>query len=292
MKFELARFVLALSLLAASPADPYAQETEKVVEYQYKTVAGRTAELEAVLRLPSSAPNRRAVVILHDGGGWSAGRTKQYADLFTANGYVTLEPRIYRSPGGWDGYNDLSKVFASLKMLAKRADVDPAGIYVMGQSAGAMLTILAATQWADRTMNDSGTRFKAHASFYPVCWIFAEAAKGNPTRTFREFPKDAFQAWSGAPVKLFIGTRDDYEDGDSNACADFVAQVANQAQRKVFSILKYENATHGWDHGNTYSFHAPSACKGRGCTNTNESNPEITKRGYQDVLEFLNANIP
>ena len=290
MEFKLTRLVLVLSLLAVCPVATYAQEKEKVVEYEYKTVAGKTDELEAVLRLPSSAPNRRAVVILHDGGGWSAGRTKQYADMFTANGYVTLEPRVYRSAGGWDGYNDLSKVFASLKMLAKRADVDPANIYVMGQSAGAMLSILAATDWANRNMNDSGTKFKAHASLYPVCWMFEESAKGNPSGTYKEFPKESFQAWSGAPIKLFIGTRDDYEDRESNTCASFVAQITNETHRKVFSILKYENATHGWDHGKTYSFHARSACKGRGCTNTNESNPEITKKAYQDVLDFLKAN--
>lgn len=290
MKFKLARLVLALSLLAVCPVATYAQEKEKVVEYEYRTVTGKTDELEAVLRLPSSSPNRRAVVILHDGGGWSAERTKQYADLFTTHGYVTLEPRIYRTAGGWDGYNDLSKVFASLKLLAKRADVDPAKIYVMGQSAGAMLTILAGTNWANKTMNDSGTKFKAHASLYPVCWIFEESAKGNPTKTFREFPKESFQNWSGAPIKLFIGTRDDYDDRDSNTCASFVSQISSEAQRKVFSIVKYANATHGWDHGNTYSFHTSSGCKGRGCTNTNESNPEITQKGYQDVLEFMKEN--
>ena len=288
MKSGLTRSVLVASLLVAAPFLAYAQE--KVVEYEYKTGAGKTNELEAVLRPPTKEGNRRAVVILHDGGGWSAGRTKQYADVFTANGYVTLEPRIYRSVGGGDGYNDLSKVFASLKFLAKRADIYPASIYVMGQSAGAQLTILAGTEWANKTMNDSGTTFKAHASLYPVCWIFEVSAKGNPTKTFREFPKESFQAWSGAPIKLFIGTRDDYDDKDSNTCASFVNQITNEAQRKVFSIVKYENATHGWDHGNTYSFHSPPACKGRGCTNTNESNPEITKRGYQDVLDFLKAN--
>ena len=290
MKFKLTRLVLIASLLVAAPFFAYAQEKEKIVEYEYKTVAGKSDELEAVLRVPEGKGNRRAVVILHDGGGWSAGRTKQYADLFTANGYVTLEPRIYRSAGGWDGYNDLSKVFASLKMLAKRADVDPASIYIMGQSAGAMLTILAGTDWANKKMNDSGTKFKAHASLYPVCWIFEESAKGNPPKTFREFPKESFQTWSGAPIKVFIGTRDDYDDKDSNTCANFVAQISNEAQRNVFSIVKYANATHGWDHGNTYSFHTPSACKGRGCTNTNESNPEITKKGYQDVLDFIKAN--
>jgi dienelactone hydrolase len=272
------------------PSASVGQEREQIITYKYKTSTGKSADVEAVLRLPEGSRSMRAAVILHDGGGWSAGRTKQYADLLTRDGFVTLEPRIYRSPGGWDGYNDLSKVFGALKELAKRADVNPASIYVMGQSAGAMLTILAASDWANKELNDSGTKFRAHASLYPVCWIFAESAKGNPPRTFRDFPKDSFQTWSGAPVKLFIGTRDDYDDRDSSTCSSFVDLVANEAQRRVFSIVKYENATHGWDHGSTYSFHTPSGCKGKGCTNTNESSPEVTRQGYQDLLEFFGTN--
>lgn len=290
VKIKLAHSILVVSLWMVCPVSTYAQEKEQIITYKFKTLSGGSNELEAVLRLPAGKGNKRAVVILHDGGGWSAGRTKQYADLLTANGFVTLEPRVYRSPGGWDGYNDLSKVFGALKELSKRTDVNPSNVYVMGQSAGAMLAILAASEWANRTLNDSGTTFKAHVSLYPVCWIFAESAKGNPPRTFREFPKESFQTWSGAPIKVFIGTRDDYDDRDPNTCSSFVTQVTSEAQRKVFSIVKYENATHGWDHGNTYSFHTPSACKGRGCTNTNEANPEITKRGYQDVLDFIKAN--
>lgn len=290
MSLRLSQSALVAMLVLACPAVTVAQEKEQIISYKYKTSSGRANDVEAVLRLPEGKGNMRAVVILHDGGGWSAGRTKQYADLLTQHGFVTLEPRIYRSPGGWDGYNDLSKVFGALRELAKRTDVNPSSIYVMGQSAGAMLSILAATDWANRELNDSGTKFKAHASFYPVCWIFADSAKGNPTRTFREFPKDSFQTWSGAPIRIFIGTRDDYDDRDSNTCASFVSLVTNETQRKVFSIVKYENATHGWDHGNTYSFHTSSGCKGRGCINTNESSPEITRKGYQDLLDFLNAN--
>lgn len=287
MNLERTRQAFVASLLLMCPIATFAQDKGQIITYTYKSVSGKSSNVEAVLRLPEGKGNRRAVVILHDGGGWSAGRTKQYADLLTGNGFVTLEPRIYRSPGGWDGYNDLSKVFGALKELAKRADVNPANVYVMGQSAGAMLAILAASEWANKDLNDSGTRFKAHASLYPVCWIFAESAKGNPPVTFRDFPKNSFQAWSGAPIKLLIGTRDDYDDGDSNTCASFVAQVTSEEQRRFFSIIKYENATHGWDHGTTYSFHTASGCKGRGCTNTNESSPEVTRKAYQDVLDFF-----
>lgn len=290
MKVERTRARFLASLLAVFAASTYAQERDQVITYPYKAYSGSSKKLEAVLRLPAGEGNKRAVVILHDGGGWSAGRTRQYADLFTAHGFVTIEPRVYRSPGEWDIYNDLPKVFGALTLLAKRAEVDPAHIYVIGQSAGATLAIMAASVWANKQFNDSGTQFRGHAPFYPTCWRFVQALKDKPRLLFKEFPKEMFQEWNGSRVKLFIGTRDDYDDGDVNTCSDFVAQIPNEARRKAFSIVKYEGATHGWDHGNTYSFYAPTACKGRGCTNHNVSDPEVTRKPYQDVLDFFAAD--
>jgi dienelactone hydrolase len=49
----------------------------------------------------------------------------------------------------------------------------------------------------------------------------------------------------------------------------------------------YPGSTHGWDHGKTYSFQTSAACKGKGCVNTNQSNPRVTAEGYKDVLEFF-----
>jgi len=214
-----------------------------------------------------------------------------YAKMLAANGFVTLEPRLYARPGQWNGYNDLSKVFASLKLLAKRADVDPTNIYIMGQSAGAMLSIVAATAWANKTMNDSGAKFKAHASLYPMCWPYYASAMNNPSRrVFKDYPQDIFQAWNTVPIRIFVGTRDGFDNNDSNTCAGFVSELSDGKQKNLISIVKYENATHGWDHGETYSFYSAVACKGRGCEITNEANPEITKKGYQDVLDFMKAN--
>ncbi len=272
--------------------DPVSQEGQ-LVRYTYQYENQKTNTTDAVYRKPSAQKNEKlpAVIILHDGGGWSTGRTRQYGDLFTTNGYATLEPRLFNDEKSPRTYKkDLASLYAALDYLAAQPDVDQNRIYALGMSSGAILTILAKTQMAKDSFAKSSASFKELAAFYPVCWFFSDIIDGKSVRAFTDFSANNLKSWQSMPIKLFIPEFDDYEDKDSTTCANFVAKIPSKQSRDTFSIKMYPKATHGWDHGKTYSFQTWSACKGKGCINTNQSNPNVTSEGYKDVLEFFDSH--
>jgi dienelactone hydrolase len=298
MKIKLLTTFLLCGLLSGCLAtyggkDATSKEGQ-LVSYQYEYDGKKDLKTEAVLRKPvstNSANRLPAVIVLHDGGGWSTERTRQYADLFTANGYVTLEPRLYyddKAPR--TNKKDLASLYSALDYLAKQPNVDRNRIYVIGMSAGAMLGILAKTQMADKAFNRSGTQFRAIASLYPVCWLFSATIEGEPPRVFSDFTVTDLSNWQATPIRLFIPEFDDYDDRDARTCENFIAKIPSEKERQSFSVTIYPGASHGWDHGRTYSFQTSAACKGKGCVNTNQSNPAVTQQGYKDVLEFLKSN--
>jgi dienelactone hydrolase len=269
--------------------DPASKEG-KLIRYTYQYENKKDNNTDAVYRTPATptAGKTPAVIILHDGGGWSTERTRQYGDLFTANGYATLEPRLFYDDKAPRTYKkDLASLYAALNYIATQPNIDQQRIYAMGMSAGAILTILAKTQMAKDTFDKTGPSFKALASFYPVCWLFSDAIDNKTIRVFKDFSANDLKSWQPTPIKLFIPEFDDYENKDSTICANFVAKIPNKQARDSFSIKMYPGATHGWDHGKTYSFQTWTACKGKGCVNTNQSNPSVTAEGYKDVLEFF-----
>ena len=87
------------------------------------------------------------------------------------------------------------------------------------------------------------------------------------------------------PVKIFAGGRDDYDDKDPHACTEFISQLP-ATQQAVFSVQLYPEATHGWDQ-KSVAFYEKLACKGRGCTNSNEANPKITQQSINDLIEYF-----
>jgi len=266
----------------------------QLVSYPYEFEGKKDLKTEAVLRRPVSANNAiklPAVIVLHDGGGWSTERTRQYADLFTANGYATLEPRLYYDEKATrTNKKDLASLYGALSYLAEQPTIDKNRIYVVGMSAGAMLGMLAKTKMANETFNRSGTQFRAIASLYPVCWLFSATIDDKPKGVFADFTAEDMRNWQAIPIRLFLPEFDDYDDRDARTCENFIAKIPNELARSSFSIKLYTGVTHGWDHGRTYSFHAAAACKGRGCVNTNQSNPAVAQQGYKDVLEFLKSN--
>lgn len=303
MKLKTVAIALVLLVLSGCLAtyggkDPASAEGQLVsYRYTYEGDANRTTQAvyrKPIVRTQDKAVQDKqfpAVIVLHDGGGWSTERTRQYGDLFTQNGYATLEPRLFIDDKVPRNYMmDVASVYGALGDLASRPEIDKGRIYVLGMSAGAMTSMLAKTQMADAAYNKSGVHFKAFAALYPVCWIFLDTLEAKPPKFFASFTPKDMQAWLPAPIKIFIPEFDDYENKDSKVCSTFIDRIADTKARDSFSLVTYQGATHGWDHGRTYSFFTSAACKGKGCVNNNVSNPAVTKQGYQDVLNFLEAN--
>ena len=218
-------------------------------------------------------------------------RTRQYGDLFALNGYANLEPRLYvDAMAPRTNKKDLASLYAALAHLSKQPEIDQNRIYAIGMSAGAMLTILAKTKMADNSFYRSGTNFRALASLYPVCWLFDATIEGKPPKVFSDFNVTDMKNWQATPIRLFIPEFDDYDDRDTKTCENFIARIPSEQARSSFSIKLHPGATHGWDHGVTYSFETAAGCKGKGCVNTNKSNASVTQQGYKDVLEFFSSN--
>lgn len=290
----LGRILLASAWLgAASLAQAQAQAQQTLVDIDLVGNDGIRTAVKATLTLPDgAAPQKRpAVVILHHAGGWTAGTTAQYASLLAAQGFVTLEPRMFDSDGEReDTYRHLPTVFASLAYLAAHPAVNPQRIALMGLSYGALLSLYAGTRWASARYLPGEPRYAAIAAFYPLCWVGkAYLARNIGKWKNKAFPESFMDQWAGVPLAIFAGGADDYESRDAAACTDFVAAIPDQRQKALTRVHVYPTATHGWDHGRSYSFFARTACRGAGCTNSNESNPQVTQQAKDDLLDFLAA---
>ncbi len=89
--------------------------------------------------------------------------------------------------------------------------------------------------------------------------------------------------WSAAPIRIFAGGNDDYDSRDPNAYQEAVDALP-ESQRRFFTIQVYPDATHGWDQRKPASFHEKLVCKGRGCTNTNQPNAQVTGLSTRDLI--------
>lgn len=266
-----------------------AQAAEEMVSVPFVNWNGKPEQLEMRISKPAAntaSDKKAAVVVLHHGGGWDAQTTKQYATLLNANGYITAETVMFRSRMQ-PSHFQVPKVFATLKHLASMSDVDSSRIAVMGLSAGAFQSIYAVSDWATQKYG-GGHKFASAVAFYPACWIIKKLYQNDLGRFKNSnYPDDFLNKFTGAPLTILAGGKDDYDNKKPTMCAEAVELMPDAKQRSMTKVHVFENATHGWDHGQTYSFHEPLACEGRGCTNTNKSDPATTEAGKSMLLNIL-----
>jgi dienelactone hydrolase len=285
----------SLSIAAGFLAWPAAATPQEVVRFPTAGPGGTETGEEATAQLsypelPGQAGRLPAVVLLHSSWGWADEHEgfRAYARHLREAGFVALELRMFQShanarKGGAEAY--LPHLFGSLKFLAARPDIDPQRISVAGFSFGGMMAILSATRWANETYGKPGLQFSAHAPFYPVCWLLKANIQGRQSPV----PTSAWQTWTGAPVRIFAGADDDYDDRDPGACQDLVNAIP-EGQRQAFSVQVYPGATHGWDQPMGANFYVKLACKGQGCYNRNSPDRKITEQSTRDLIEFLSRH--
>jgi dienelactone hydrolase len=276
---------LALACLAAAAGETV----------QFPKSGGDGDNAEAILSLAAgqnAGTKSPAVILLHSAWGWADAHegVGTYAAALSRSGFAVLELHMFANagaikPGGPTAY--LPELFGALKYLASRQEVDPRRIAVAGYSFGGVMALTAATTWAAGKYGGDSLRFAAHAPFYPICWVLKANAKGRKSPV----PADAWLQWTGAPVRIYAGALDDYDDRDANACQDAVDSLP-EAQRKAFSVRVFPEATHGWDQPRDARFFEKLGCKGRGCSNTNTPNPEATRQSVEDLISFLSKAMP
>jgi dienelactone hydrolase len=263
---------------------------QKTVSFPFVTADNQTDTVNGTIWLPTKSGKNKAVILLHGGGGAKAGITRQYAELFSQNDFVSLELEMFKSEPV-SPLKHLAQLFGAIDYLASSPNVDKSEISILGLSYGASLALYSGTSWANTKFNKDRIKINSIAALYPICYFHERLATQESRTTKRMtnfgFPADFYESWTGIPIKIYVGSNDDFENRDPNSCQSFVAALKDKAQQEKIQVQVIPNATHGWDQGRTYSFSSPLACKGSGCNNTNESNPAVTQTVKDDLLKFL-----
>ena len=176
-----------------------------------------------------------------------------------------------------------TQAYGALRYLAQRPDINPKSIGVMGFSWGGIIALATASKVpTEAFMKGSDLQFAAHAPFYAVCYSHLRKVEGKAS-----WGNDYYKAFTGAPVLIFNGGRDDY-DSSPQECSNFIAALPEAARRFV-KLQFYPNATHGWDVPNRapWTGHDPYAHAGKGGSVYVEPNSEIAKASRSKVVEFF-----
>ncbi len=218
-------------------------------------------EVSATLQMPKGVATRVPAVVIFHGSGGIDGRGAFHAEALNQAGIATLEVfMFYKGLRLREGHTaTLTHAYGALKYLAERSDIDPQKIGALGFSWGGSLALRAASKSVHQKFFPQGQpRFAAHAPFYAPWWVHAKIANDPANKGFGDYVE-----FTGAPVMLFAGGRDDY--GAPDAAKDFLS-VLPESAKSFFSLKFYPDATHGWDSpsGSGRTLFDPVAFEGEG----------------------------
>jgi uncharacterized protein len=242
----------------------------------------QVAEVSARFGRPAaSSSNFPAVLILHGSGGVD-GRGAFYARAIQEAGIATLEitmfPRHGR-PSQEGSKATMPHAAAALKWLAAQPTVHGQRLGVMGFSWGGAMAVLMSSEFVQERLGKDIPRPAAFASFYPVCSNLARNMR-DPKRAFY----NAYTRMSATPMLIFVGTRDDYEEGE-RTCDALVAMWPPTAREHT--IVRYvEGATHGFDGLKAMEFKDEFA-RGRGGMVSVIPNAEAAADARKEVVSFF-----
>ena len=247
----------------------------------------KLGEVAGHLAFPTGEAKKQVptVVILHGSGGID-GRGEFHAKALNAAGIATLEVFMFTSgnrPRSGPRSN-FTHMYGALNYLAKRSDIDSNRIGVMGFSWGGGLSLSATSLALTQRFTGAQFRFAAHAPFYPVCWPYLRLVS-DP----KEPGYGAFKKLTGAPVLIFAGGEDDYDEPDT--CQKFIDSLPEEARSHV-SLKYYPKATHGWDSQERAKvFHDDSAWLGRGGKVRMTPDREVAEDSRRTAVEFFVRHI-
>lgn len=238
------------------------------------TLAGR-------LMVPRGAPGKVPAVLIVHGSAGPDSRGPLMADVLARAGMATLEIDMWAARGLKGGpagrpkdvAETLPDAFGALKFLANHPAIDPERIGITGFSWGGVVSMLTASKPIADQYAPPALRFKAHAPFYPVCWIYNQR------------PDLAFKELTGAPVFMQGGELDTYDEPDT--CQKLVDSLP-EATRRLVRLKMYSGATHMFDSAEPEQvFNDPFAHLGRGGEVRAIPNPVAATMAREATAKFF-----
>ena len=247
---------------------------------------GKVDEVRARFGLPAGAKSKvPAVLILHGSGGVD-GRGAGYARSLQEAGIATLEITMF-PPGSRPGPSvnlTMPHAAAALRWLAGQPNVNRERLGVMGFSWGGQMSVLMASEMVQERLGKDVPKPAAFASFYPVCTNMLRFLAYDQHPFY-----NAHTRMGSSPLLIYVGNRDDYEDGGGRC--DALVATFPAAAREHTTVRYIEGATHGFDSDTPREFYDQAARGRRGATVHVVPSPKDTAEAHQAIASFFGKHL-
>lgn len=210
-------------------------------------------------------------VYARDAGVFNAGGVHLLAlDSFTPRGLKSI-CEIAPRQRGVDEDDRRADVYAAIRWLAQRPEVDASRIALVGRSHGGQ-TVLSAMDAGSSMVKGQPLRPRAAVALYPGCRKYARM------RSYE----------IAGPLLVLIGEKDDWTP--AQRCVELRDKLARTQPDAPFEVVVYPDSYHGFDG------RAPIRVRGniattRSGTATVGGNPETGEEARRKMLEFLSAQL-
>jgi dienelactone hydrolase len=279
-------FLILLSLSAPGTSLAQGRAVRERVVFASATEVDGNVPVSGELRVPDlSGAKLPAVVVIHSAGGID-GTGTPYIESLNQAGIATLELDLFPSGGRpATARLNLPHTYGSLIYLARHPRIDPARIGIMGFSWGGILSLFSASEELTRQYTGGKYRFAAHLPLYPVCWAQTSILQGKN----KNYSASTYQAFTGAPVHILAGAKDDYDD-DPDACPKFV-QALPAAAHSFVTATVYAGVGHGWDVPRSRQYQDGFAHVGRGGWVYHYRDAATAEKSRAFAVEFFKSNL-
>jgi dienelactone hydrolase len=245
---------------------------------------GKTVLLGARLQLPTAVKGKMPAVIMMHGTGGIRYSGVYYAAVLNGAGIATLEVDQWGGRGLRGGASsrpehlgdNLPDIAGAYHLLNERPDIDMTRIGIMGESMGGIQTLLMMTQHNSDAILGPGVKLQAAVALYPICWLY------------NHVPGADFKDLVNAPVRIMVGSADDY-DGGGAACQELLNELAPQDAAHL-SLRIFPGATHIFDtFTDPYEFNDPGANRRKGGIIHVRADPDARKQARDDMVAFFAA---